>query len=123
MGFDGLVDVVVTSGGFGVKKPDLAIFRACLERLEVRADQAAFVGDDLAADIEPAQKLGMLTIWKSHARSDRAAFCHPELQAIQAYVQSASEAEGASPPGLVPQPAYLGESGDSKRSAPNADDP
>jgi putative hydrolase of the HAD superfamily len=58
MGFTKFVDSIVTSGGFGVKKPDLKIFRACLEKLDVAPESTAFVGDDFAADMEPAIELG-----------------------------------------------------------------
>jgi putative hydrolase of the HAD superfamily len=88
MGFEALVDVVVTSGGFGAKKPDPAIFRECLERLAVAPTESAFVGGDHAADIEPALALGMRAVWKSPGTCDRAAFCSNDLSAIRAYLST-----------------------------------
>ena len=82
MGVTRLVDSIVTSGGFGVKKPDLRIFLACLAELQVAPESAAFVGDDLASDIEPAIELGMLAVWKSSARSNRVTFSSDDLASI-----------------------------------------
>lgn len=82
MGVSKLVDSIVTSGGFGVKKPDLRIFSACLNELQVGPESAAFVGDDFGADMEPAIELGMLAIWKSAEDSSRVAFSSDDLAQI-----------------------------------------
>ena len=87
MGLSSLIDATLTSGGYGVKKPDHAIFVACLEQLGVQATEAAFIGDDLHADMEPAFALGMLPIWKSSTRSERVAFSSDELPEIHAYLR------------------------------------
>jgi putative hydrolase of the HAD superfamily len=58
-----LFDAIVISEEIGIKKPDPAIFVHCLEQLSVCADSAAYVGDNPANDIEPANKLGMISIW------------------------------------------------------------
>lgn len=79
MGVTKLVDSIVTSGGFGVKKPDPRIFVACLNQLQVAPESAAFVGDDFAADMEPAIALGMLPVWKNAERSNRVAFASLNL--------------------------------------------
>ena len=55
--------MVVISEEVGVKKPDPSIFVHCLELLSVEASCAAYVGDNPANDIEPANKLGMISIW------------------------------------------------------------
>ena len=72
LGLTKLVDFVVTSGGFGIKKPDPQIFQSCLEGLSVNPNQAAFIGDDFKADMEPSLELGMIAIWKSASKSQRA---------------------------------------------------
>ncbi|TDP61790.1 HAD family hydrolase [Roseateles toxinivorans] len=82
-------DAVVTSGGLGIKKPDLRIFRACLQILDVEPNDAAFVGDDFAADMQPALELGMQAIWKSSAYSPRVAFSSDNLNEIRAFLLSA----------------------------------
>lgn len=79
-------DCVVTSGGFGRKKPDPAIFHECLRILGVSAEESVFVGDDLHADIVPAVKLGMLAIWKSQHSSPYAAFCSHSLHEISRFI-------------------------------------
>ena len=88
MGVEHLVDAVFTSGGFGSKKPDLAIFRACLSSLQVNAEDAAFVGDDFDADMRPCLALGMRTVWKSRERSSDISFCSDSLSEIRAYLHS-----------------------------------
>jgi HAD superfamily hydrolase (TIGR01549 family) len=65
LGCDALFDVVVTSGAFGIKKPDLSIFKEALQQLNSTPAECAYCGDNLRADIEPARALGMVTIWKS----------------------------------------------------------
>ena len=87
MGLSGVIDAILTSGAFGVKKPGHAIFFACLEQLGVHPADAAFVGDDLHADMEPAIALAMLPIWKSATRSERVAFSSNELPSIHAYLR------------------------------------
>ena len=63
------------------------IFLACLQQLEIHPTEAAFVGDDLHADIEPAIALGMLPIWKSSQHSERAAYCSNDLSKIHVYLR------------------------------------
>ncbi|WP_341645183.1 HAD family hydrolase [Thauera sp. SDU_THAU2] len=82
LGLDTLVDVTVTSGELGIKKPDLRIFRTCLEALMVEPAEAAFVGDDFAADMEPAIALGMHAVWKSPLSSAKVAFSSDHLEDI-----------------------------------------
>jgi len=88
MGLNTLTDATITSGAFGLKKPNHAIFTACLAQLEFQASEAAFVGDDFHADMEPAISLGMLPIWKNSATSERVSFSGNELADIHAYLRS-----------------------------------
>jgi putative hydrolase of the HAD superfamily len=53
------VDAALTSGAHGRTKPHDSIFRAVLERLDVRPADAAMVGDSLEDDIEGARAIGM----------------------------------------------------------------
>jgi putative hydrolase of the HAD superfamily len=46
-----------------VKKPNSKIFQAALDNLKIGPHEAAFVGNDLFADILGAGKLGMKTIY------------------------------------------------------------
>jgi putative hydrolase of the HAD superfamily len=52
-------DVRVISGVEGMEKPDRAIFRLALDRMGVAATDAAYVGDNVVYDVEPAEALGM----------------------------------------------------------------
>ncbi len=56
-------DVVITSAGCNIRKPDERIFRQALEALHVQPAQAAMVGDNQEADILGANRLGMTAIW------------------------------------------------------------
>jgi putative hydrolase of the HAD superfamily len=67
LGLAPFFDVIITSGGYGVKKPDPAIFTAAMVALDAMATDCIFCGDNPRADIEPARALGMRTIWKSRS--------------------------------------------------------
>jgi putative hydrolase of the HAD superfamily len=55
-------DAVIVSGIFGWRKPSLKIFQEALQTLDVKAEEAVFVGDSPRADIEGAKQLGMKTV-------------------------------------------------------------
>jgi len=55
-------DAVIVSGILGWRKPSPAIFQKALQTLDVKAKEAAFVGDSPRADIEGARQLGMKTV-------------------------------------------------------------
>jgi len=55
-------DVVLDSALVGVEKPDPAIFRAALEALDVRPDEALFVGDLYEVDVVGARAAGMTAV-------------------------------------------------------------
>jgi putative hydrolase of the HAD superfamily len=52
-------EVRVISGVEGVEKPDPKIFRLALDRMGVEPEEAAFVGDSVQFDVEPATAVGM----------------------------------------------------------------
>jgi putative hydrolase of the HAD superfamily len=60
-------DVIVVSYEVGCAKPDPAIYRICLERLNVPAEAALFV-DDRVENLEAASALGIQTL---HFTGDR----------------------------------------------------
>ncbi|WP_051786431.1 HAD family hydrolase [Endozoicomonas numazuensis] len=66
LGLEHFFDFVLTSGGVGIKKPDLKIFRMGLEKFTQCSHSVYFCGDSLLADIRPAKELGMVTIWKAN---------------------------------------------------------
>jgi putative hydrolase of the HAD superfamily len=53
------IDAGITSFAHGKTKPHASIFRAVLDLLEVRADEAAMVGDTPEDDVEGARAVGM----------------------------------------------------------------
>jgi len=86
LGISPFIDSVVTSGGFGVKKPHHSIFLECLHQLSVSPEHAAFIGDDFEADMKPANALGMQPIWKSSDVSTAVAFSSDTIQEIQDFL-------------------------------------
>ncbi len=56
--FDDAFDSLIISAEVGVMKPEAKIYQIALDRLKVRANEAAFV-DDMPANIEAARALGM----------------------------------------------------------------
>ena len=60
-GWDDMFDVVVISGEVGMRKPEPQIFELTAGRLGVAAGECVFV-DDLRANVEAANRLGMTAI-------------------------------------------------------------
>lgn len=58
-------EIIVTSAGCGIRKPDARIFQLPLEHFQVAAQEAAMVGDTLEADILGANRMGIYSIWIS----------------------------------------------------------
>ena len=54
-------DIIVTSYGSRVAKPDISIFKEVVEKLKVNPPECVYI-DDLEKNIPPAKKLGMKTI-------------------------------------------------------------
>lgn len=61
-----LFDVLITADMTGTKKPSPEIFLYSLEKLQIDPHQALFIGDSLRRDIEPAQKIGMVTAYAAY---------------------------------------------------------
>lgn len=57
------IKLVVASAEEGVAKPDKEIFLRVLSRAECLPENAVMICDRIDNDIEPANKLGMKTIW------------------------------------------------------------
>ncbi len=56
-------DIILTSAGCGIRKPDERIFQLALDFFGLPPEQTAMVGDTLEADILGANQLGMYSIW------------------------------------------------------------
>lgn len=62
-GLAGFFDHIQVEGDLGFGKPDARAFRYALAALNVRPDEAWMVGDNLLADIQGAQRAGVLAVW------------------------------------------------------------
>ncbi len=63
LGLDKFIDFMVTSEETGCEKPAPVMFTLALEKMQVRADEAAFFGDTLDRDIEGAAAVGIEPFW------------------------------------------------------------
>jgi HAD superfamily hydrolase (TIGR01549 family) len=59
---DGLITAAVSSSEHGYNKPHPSIFRTALRLLQVPADEAVMVGDNMKQDIEGALGVGMRAV-------------------------------------------------------------
>ncbi len=69
----GLLDYfnpIIVSGDYGYRKPDPRLFQKALDALEVRPEQAIYIGNDLYHDIFGAQQMGMKAIFVSYYQGD-----------------------------------------------------
>lgn len=62
-GLDASVDALIVSEEAQVSKPDPAIFRIALERLNASPSEAVMIGDSWTADIVGARAAGIRAIW------------------------------------------------------------
>ena len=62
-GLDRHVTALITSEECGVAKPDSAIFRHALERLDVAAGDAVMIGDSWEKDVVGATRAGIRAVW------------------------------------------------------------
>lgn len=62
LGLHHFFHAVVISEEVGSEKPDVEIFRITLKKLEVKPQEAIYVGDHLETDILGANKVGMISV-------------------------------------------------------------
>ncbi len=62
-GLNRFFHVVLVSDAVGWRKPHVKIFEEALKRLDVKADEALYVGDSPDEDIKGAKQLGLKTIY------------------------------------------------------------
>ncbi|MPZ98643.1 MAG: HAD-IA family hydrolase [Dehalococcoidia bacterium] len=62
-GLGGFFETVVSSDQVGYRKPHPRIFQEALDRLGVRASEAAHVRDRLEADVAGARRAGLSAVW------------------------------------------------------------
>ncbi len=56
-------ELIISSAGFGKRKPDPGIFRRALDHFGISPERAAMVGDTYEADIVGGKGVGIHTIW------------------------------------------------------------
>lgn len=56
-------EFIITSAGFGIRKPDKRIFQAALDHFQVTPQAAVMVGDTLGTDVVGANEMGIFSIW------------------------------------------------------------
>jgi len=54
---------IIVSGDLGIEKPDRAIFTEMLRILDVRPEEALYVGDSLYYDVQGAKRAGLWAAW------------------------------------------------------------
>lgn len=62
-GLDHLFGDIIESAVVGIRKPDTRIFALGVERLGMKAEEVAVVGDSYDKDILPSHSIGCHTIW------------------------------------------------------------
>ena len=63
LGLDKFIDFMVTSEETGCEKPAPIMFELALEKMQIRAEEAAFFGDTLDRDILGAANVGIEPFW------------------------------------------------------------
>ncbi len=56
-------EMILISGDVGIHKPDIRIFQLAAERMGLKPEECAYVGDTYGNDILGAHNAGMLPIW------------------------------------------------------------
>ena len=59
---------VIISGDYGFRKPDSRLFQKALGELQLRPDQAIYIGNDVYRDIFGARQLGIKTVLFHHTQ-------------------------------------------------------
>lgn len=57
---------VIACGDYGIQKPDPEIYRIAAEKMGLKCEEIAFVGDTFATDIAGAIRSGMYPVWLCH---------------------------------------------------------
>lgn len=70
LGIEKYFDAILVSETEGMKKPDPAIFKRALKRLNKEPRESVFVGDHPENDVKASQYVGMRGIWKKDVQWD-----------------------------------------------------
>ena len=69
-GLEQYFSCILVSGDFGFRKPDVRLFETVLDQLDLAADEALFVGNDMFRDIYGAHEAGMKTVFFKSNQGD-----------------------------------------------------
>lgn len=85
LGLAGYLDAMVTSEEAGVEKPNPKIFYDCMNKLNVKPNEALFIGDSFERDVCGAHAAGILPIWLnvSNAKAPAVDFPYKELHSLK----------------------------------------
>jgi putative hydrolase of the HAD superfamily len=61
-------DTLAVSADLGIRKPHREIFYYALDRLGMRPEESAMVGDNIVADVIAPHQIHMQTVWMPHPR-------------------------------------------------------
>ncbi len=78
-GLEAFFDVVIVSDEIGWRKPHRVMFETALQRLEVSAGEALFVGDNYELDVMGATQAGLAAAWYTRGRPVDRATHHPVI--------------------------------------------
>ena len=73
-------DVIASSGGWGLSKPDPRFFAKVAEAADERPEHIAYVGDRLDNDVLPSREAGMMAVF---VKRGPWGWMHAELPGIQ----------------------------------------
>ncbi len=85
LGLTNYIDRIVSSEEAGTEKPNPKIFFCCLRKLNVRPDEAVFIGDSFERDVCGAHAAGMLPFWLNvtHTLAPEADFPFKEIHSFR----------------------------------------
>jgi len=78
LNIDDLIDLVVISDQFGIRKPNPKLFEFCLRKFGVKGEETIYIGDRLEKDIVPARKNGINTVYIH--RGGKYDYLKPEIE-------------------------------------------
>ncbi|MAF32492.1 MAG: HAD family hydrolase [Desulfobacterales bacterium] len=67
-------ETIVISGDVGYRKPHPRIFDRFVDNLKTERGKTLFIGDDLEADVQGAERSGLIPIWITYARDRKLPF-------------------------------------------------
>lgn len=73
-------DDVVISGEVGIGKPDTRVFELLLSRMHSSPSDSLMVGNSLRSDIEPANAIGMTSVWVNRAAKPNDGVVRPDIE-------------------------------------------